>query len=425
MMRAHLTSVFQLVLVGAAAVGAQPAGVPWKRHTIDAGSVGADGVRTADINSDGLIDLTTGWEEAGEVRVYLNPGPALARQPWPMSIVGRIPSVEDALFADLNGDGRWDVVASCEGSQRSVHTFLATSDNPLDTNCWQGAIFSATANQQQWMFAHPLQVDGAEGVDLILGSKGTHASVSWLQCPTARTVNETWEAWCARWKLHRLSEAGWIMSLRIRDVDGDGDPDIVFSDRRGAQTGLWWLENLGVVNPTNSDPTNSDPHLGPVFQRQAIGGLGQEVMFMDLADLDGDGLEDVVSAVSGGSIIIAYRKASDGVQWQETALSMPAGVGTGKAAVVTDVDLDGQMDIVITCENARNVSGVFWMRQSVAGTWEAQDISGAMEGIKFDRIELLDLDSDGDLDLITCEERDNLGVIWYENPTRSSNSQRK
>lgn len=28
----------------------------------------------------------------------------------------------------------------------------------------------------------------------------------------------------------------------------------------------------------------------------------------------------------------------------------------------------------------------------------------------------IDLDGDGDLDVMTCEERRNLGVIWYENP---------
>jgi len=38
-------------------------------------------------------------------------------------------------------------------------------------------------------------------------------------------------------------------------------------------------------------------------------------------------------------------------------------------------------------------------------------------GIKFDLIQSLDLDQDGDLDIVTCEERNNLGVIWYENPT--------
>ena len=49
--------------------------------------------------------------------------------------------------------------------------------------------------------------------------------------------------------------------------------------------------------------------------------------------------------------------------------------------------------------------------------WQPHDIAGP-EGIKYDRLELLDLDGDGDLDIITCEERTNLGVIWYENPTR-------
>jgi hypothetical protein len=33
-------------------------------------------------------------------------------------------------------------------------------------------------------------------------------------------------------------------------------------------------------------------------------------------------------------------------------------------------------------------------------------------------MELVDLDGDGDLDVLTCEERAGLGVIWYENPAR-------
>ena len=35
-------------------------------------------------------------------------------------------------------------------------------------------------------------------------------------------------------------------------------------------------------------------------------------------------------------------------------------------------------------------------------------------------MQLLDLDADGDLDVITCEEVDNLGVVWYENPARGA-----
>ena len=47
--------------------------------------------------------------------------------------------------------------------------------------------------------------------------------------------------------------------------------------------------------------------------------------------------------------------------------------------------------------------------------WQEHDISGP-EGVKFDRIELVDMDADGDPDVLTCEEIEDLGVFWYENP---------
>jgi hypothetical protein len=34
---------------------------PWRRHTIDGSSLGADGVRLADVNGDGLADRATNW----------------------------------------------------------------------------------------------------------------------------------------------------------------------------------------------------------------------------------------------------------------------------------------------------------------------------------------------------------------------------
>ena len=43
---------------------------------------------------------------------------------------------------------------------------------------------------------------------------------------------------------------------------------------------------------------------------------------------------------------------------------------------------------------------------------------GGPAGVKFDLMQVLDLDADGDLDVITCEEVDQLGVVWYENPHR-------
>ena len=63
---------------------------PWKRHTIDKSSIGADGIRLLDVNGDGLNDIATGWEEGGIIRAYLHPGKAKAKELWPKVTVGKV-----------------------------------------------------------------------------------------------------------------------------------------------------------------------------------------------------------------------------------------------------------------------------------------------------------------------------------------------
>jgi len=117
-------------------------------------------------------------------------------------------------------------------------------------------------------------------------------------------------------------------------------------------------------------------------------------------------------AVKDGPVV-RYLRAGDG--WRRTEIPLPRGLGTGKAVALGDLNLDGETDIALTCEHADGeLTGVVWFE---GPDWTPHPISGP-EGVKFDRIELVDLDEDGDLDLLTCEERADLGVIWYANPAR-------
>ena len=149
----RLSLVVFLTLVRAI-TGAASSESAWPRHVIDGSSRGADGIRLADVNADGLPDITTGWEEGGAVRVYVNPGPARAKETWPAVTVGHVGNVEDAVFVDLDGDGAVDVISSCEGKTRRMFVHWAPREpgRYLDEAAWRTEPLPASAGIMRWMF---------------------------------------------------------------------------------------------------------------------------------------------------------------------------------------------------------------------------------------------------------------------------------
>src|SRR5262249_16657148 len=92
----------------------------------------------------------------------------------------------------------------------------------------------------------------------------------------------------------------------------------------------------------------------------------------------------------------------------------PEHIGMGKGIGIGDINRDGKNDLVLSFEQATgDKSGLVWLS---APDWKRHEISGTA-GTKYDVIKLVDLDGDGDLDVISTEEMDNVGVIWFENPT--------
>lgn len=388
----------------------------WARHTIDDSSLGADGVRLADINGDGRLDITSPWEQGGQVRVYLNPGPDGLRERWPAVTVGEVGDPEDSVFVDLDADGNMDVVSSCEGDTRSifVHWGPADRDKLLEPGAWTTEELPAASGAAKWMFALPAQVDGKHGTDLIAGAKGEGAQVGWFEAPPdPRDL--------AAWEFHALYDAGWIMTIRQQDVDFDGDSDIVATDRTGERRGALWLENPGQSGV-----------VGNRWDEHRIGSVGDyEAMHNAIADLDADGLEDLVVAVKREPIRYHRRTRRQPPSWETHLIEIPAGAAGGKAVKVADVNLDGQADLIVSCEHATDGKiGVYWLDHGGSPTksqWMPTSISGP-EGFIYDLLQMTDLDGDGDLDVLTLEEKGpylaegyqgrELGVIWYENPAR-------
>jgi len=401
------TTALLIALLAGCRVAA--ADTPWKRHTIDSSSKGADGVRMLDANGDGLLDIATGWEQGGVTRIYLNPGHAKAGEPWPAVTVGKTTDVEDAVLVDLDGDGAMDVVSCMEGKTKrmSVHWAPQEGDRYLDPSAWTTETLPAADQWSRWMYCVPMDVDGKNGIDLVAGGKASNknasdTAVGWFESPADPRK-------LADWKFHKISDAGWIMSIVPTDMDRDGDIDLLISDRYGPLKGCRWLGN----------PGGADAIRGP-WKSHAVG-AAEQVKFLDYADLDGDGKKDVV--VGSEKEITFHRRLDDGgKQWRSHRIAMPENAGGYKAVTVADVNLDGRSDLVITCESASGGRhGVFYLRYAGAPTdahWTFHPISGS-DGVKHDLCPMVDLDGDGDLDVLTTEEVKSLGMIWYENPTKT------
>lgn len=363
----------------------------WPMHIIDNSSQGADGVRLNYFNRDDLQDIVTGWEEGGEVRIAIHPGHNSAKDIWRSFSVGKVASPEDAVMVDLDGDGWRDVVSCTEGNDRTVYVHWNPGAN--STVAWKTEPVPALAGKSAWMFCLPMKITTGDKIDLVIGSKNPNGQIGWLETsPTPRNLN--------KWKWHKLRTTGWTMSLIAEDMDGDGDEDILFSDRKGDATGVYWLERTKDLK---------------AWPEHEIGLRGREVMFISTGDSDHDRDNDIVAAVKPREIVLFVRDGPTGTKWTPESITYSDSFGTAKAACLHDIDKDEQQDVVVSCEQAENASGVLWLSRNPTRTWSEHDIAGPL-GIKYDLLNTIDLDDDGDADILTCEEREINAVIWYENP---------
>lgn len=252
-------------------------------------ATGSDsGVRFADVNRDGFVDLIKA--RAGVARkVYLNNGTAwVYDSSWsfPTDVVTSGGDDYGVVLLDVDGDGRTDVVRGYDGSRT---TWLNTGSGWSSDASWTLPCDLVTSSAEQGVRFVELNGDGL--VD-ILHSESIGAATQKVYVNTGAGWDEI-----AMWTppLNFTSAAGVDDGVRLEDVNSDGLTDIV--QRSDTQNRAWlntaggWLQNDSWVSP----------------EKFITGGLNKG---RRLADVNGDGLTDIV---------VSHNDASQQYVWLKNA----------------------------------------------------------------------------------------------------------
>jgi len=159
----------------------------------------------------------------------------------------------------------------------------------------------------------------------------------------------------ASWNLRKLyifdhdgnTLAGWPQNTSALcwaspvtgDFDGDGDVEIFALDIRGILYG--WHHDGTELRDGDSDPLTN----GPFFYRDRSDTLGWHTSTPALADIDEDGLPELIVCSPKDSIYCLNEDASYVPGWPVPVLETDANISASPA--VGDIDGDGRLEVVV------------------------------------------------------------------------------
>jgi hypothetical protein len=287
-----------------------------------------------DINKDGWTDIIIYGFPGEDVSWYENPQGKDG--PWTRhKVIDKLDN-ESPQFVDVNGDGIPDVVGSTEGKLG----YWTISD-------WKFHPISPKGGYQR--FTHGLGIGDVNGD----GKMDFLEANGWWEQPKSLEGDP-------EWVLHKEKFGKGGAQMYAYDVNGDGLADIITSIE-AHRNGLSWFEQLkegGFKEHVIVGAKPEDNKYGITFsQMHAI----------DLVDMDGDGLKDIVTGKrywahgpggdvdpSAPAVLYWFKlvRGKDGVDWVPFKIDDDSGVGV--QVIATDLNGDKYPDVVVG-----NKKGIF------------------------------------------------------------------
>lgn len=279
--------------------------------------------------------------------------------------------------ADVDGDGDLDFVVPGE-SDDVMHWLENDGGRPATFTLRP---VTATVNEPRAAFAADLDGDG--DVDL-LSASSQDDRIAWYENDGADDPTFT--------QITISTAADGAYDVVAADLDGDGDIDVASSSIIDDK--IIWYENDGAVEPS--------------FTAITITTSADGAREVNVADLDGDGDLDLLSANTEGGTVSWYE--NDGAADPTfTKIDLLVALNGPFHLVPTDMNLDGHMDMLV----AFSIAGTVWWYENDGAADPLFTVRTVAAGINDARaVDAADFDCDGDMDVLISTGTES--VYWYE-----------
>ncbi len=323
---------------------------PWRGVFIDA----------ADLDGDGDRDIITGgwW--------YANPGDAGG--PWTRRTIGS-PLNNMAAVYDFDGDGDLDILGTEGEGSAANDSFVWARNDGTGTFTIHHNVAAGDGDFLQGVAVDRFSPGGPLQVAL-----SWHATGKGVQVLTVPADPAT-----GTWTFQRISTISQDEGLSSGDIDRDGDADLLLGTKWLRNDGAAWSVHTlhagtGLPDRNRLIDVNGDGRLDAVVGYEANGEPGKLAwyeqpaaatdpwtehviattvigpMSLDVADLDNDGDADLVvgehTTTDPATARLWVFENTDGAGGAWAPVLVHTGDEHHDGAILSDVDLDGDLDIL-------------------------------------------------------------------------------
>ena len=289
-----------------------------------------------DFNGDGWDDILT----LGRVHkhaAFWRENPRGKPGTWKKHFAFPFVRGESPQLVDIDGDGQSELIAHWENRWGWISPDPKTPAKP-----WTFFPISKQGDYNQFYHGEGMgDINGDGRQDLVIND-------GWFEQPSDKTL--------VPWPFHatKFGEKGGSQ-IYVYDVDHDGDNDVI-SALNGHGWGLAWFEQID-----DSKPAKFRRHMimGDRSAEEKYGVAFSQVHAIALADINGDGLQDIVTGKrrwahgpqgdvepNQAAVVYWFQLSRENGQVKYTPHKIDDDSGTGVQINATDVNGDGTTDVL-------------------------------------------------------------------------------